>query len=162
VWANFVRKAEKKTVNYIKKIGSLELMDIRPYQDGDFTDLERILKETNLYEAGFDSRENFNLQVDHDPRSILIATEDDKVIGGVISLYNPFASFIFHLCVDPRYQNQGIGTKLMDEAEKNLMEKGVQTPVIYVDKENQKLVDFYRKRNWETCPGTMPMIKQLE
>ncbi|MBU4242510.1 MAG: GNAT family N-acetyltransferase [Nanoarchaeota archaeon] len=137
-------------------------MEIRSYQDKDFLDLERILKKTDLYEEEFDQRENYKHQIEYDSKSILVATEGDKVLGGVISLYNPFASFIFHLCVNPEYQNKGIGTKLMDEAEKNLLERGVAIPVIYVDKENEKVTNFYKKRHWELCPDAIPMVKKIK
>ncbi len=137
-------------------------MRIRCYRDGDFLDLEKILKKTNLYESEFDQRENYKLQIDHDPTSILVAAEDEKIVGAVISIYNPFASFIFHLCVDPEYQNKGIGTKLMDKAEENLLARGVNKPIIYVGMENRKVVDFYKKRNWDMCPSVIPMVKKLE
>jgi len=137
-------------------------MRIRSYQDKDFSDLERILKKTDLYESEFDQRENYKHQIEYDPKSILIATEDNKILGGVISLYNPFASFIFHLCVDPEYQNKSIGTKLMDEAERNLLKRGVAMPVIYVDKENEKVTNFYKKRHWEICPDAIPMVKKIK
>ena len=41
-------------------------MEIRVYQDND------------LYEADFDQRENYKHQIEYDPKSILVATENDR------------------------------------------------------------------------------------
>ena len=50
----------------------------------------------------------------------------------------------------------------MDEAEKNLQEKGVAMPVIYVDKGNEKVTNFYKRKHWELCPDVIPMVKKIK
>ena len=83
-------------------------------------------------------------------------TEDDKVIGGVISLYNPFASFIFHLCVDPRYQNQGIGTKLLNSIVSKVDHH--LRVILYAEPGKDK---FYKNNNFHTMKTAMMTSNKL-
>jgi ribosomal protein S18 acetylase RimI-like enzyme len=133
-------------------------MKIRTYQDEDFPELESILKLTNLYEMDYDDRENYKSQIESDTASILVAEEDD-VVGGLISLFTSYESFIFHLCVHPQYQKRGIGTQLMEEAEKKFRDRGVKRIAIYVI--DQNVVSFYTKRGWKVFPQVTPMEKEI-
>jgi ribosomal protein S18 acetylase RimI-like enzyme len=54
---------------------------------------------------------------------MIVAVEDDKVVGTVFIIYDPWDSFVYHLGVHPNYQRRGIGSALMEEAEKRLKEE---------------------------------------
>jgi ribosomal protein S18 acetylase RimI-like enzyme len=137
------------------------MIEIRPYQNKDYQALEKILKDTELFEEEIDSPEIWGRQIEHDPESILVATEEDRVVGGVFAIYQPWASFIFHLCVEPVSQDQGLGSRLMQEAEKRLKAKGASSAAIYVYTGNERLLDFYKHRGWTSWPTVFPMGKSL-
>ncbi len=136
-------------------------MHIRNYKNEDFPSLIEILKTTGLYKEQYDLREDYQRQINHDPESIKVAELDERVVGGVFILYNPWASFIFHLCVDPENQRKGIGTKLIDTAENVLKRRGIKNPVIYLSNKGQQALGFYRQRGWEGDSFVIPITKDI-
>lgn len=78
---------------------------------------------------------------------VLVAKDKDKIIGflkGFIGYGG--SSWINWLGVEKNYRGRGIGTKLLEEAEKFFKKKLCH--FIQCCTENMKLVGFYRKRGW--------------
>jgi ribosomal protein S18 acetylase RimI-like enzyme len=98
-------------------------MNLRNYQDADFPGLDEVLKASGIYCEPLDQRHTFQRKIEHDPTSMIVAVEDDKVVGTVFIIYDPWDSFVYHLGVHPNYQRRGIGSALMEEAEKRLKEE---------------------------------------
>jgi len=68
-------------------------------------------------------------------------------------------SMIFHLGVHPEYRQQGIASKLMDEAEGRLKSYGTRIITLFVDEENDKAIGLYKKRGWNVCNKNLAMEK---
>ena len=76
----------------------------------------------------------------------LMAVEDDMVIGGLLGFIDPYAEedffFVSELFVIPERKRQGVGRKLMEEAERVLREKGVRVIQLITIEDNEA---FYGK-----------------
>jgi len=137
-------------------------MNIRFYNPNkDFFGLEKLLKETSLYYEPIDKEDIFKAQIKHDPKSIIIAEEKGRIIGTIFILYNPWQSFIYHLGVHPEYRNCGIGDKLMDKAEKILKKRSIKQPTLFIEKDNEKIIEFYKKRDWFVLYEVLCMEKKI-
>ncbi|MEK6952225.1 MAG: GNAT family N-acetyltransferase [Nanoarchaeota archaeon] len=136
-------------------------MQIRNYQDQDFQRLVELLKATENYYEPLDTRENLKIKIGHDPNSIIVLEDDNKLVGTVFICYDPWCSFIYHLSVHPNYQKKGLGSKLMDEAEKRLKEAGIRRPTLFVTEKNQQVIEFYKKRGWSVMGKVFDMEKEL-
>lgn len=139
----------------------METLKIRNYQDEDSSKLEQLLKDTGLYYEPLDKKEIFKKKIEYDPESIIIAEDNDKLVGTVFIIYDLWNSCIYHLGVHPDYRNKGIASKLMDEAEGRLKAKGIEKITLFVDEENHKAIDFYKKREWKICNKNFAMEKGL-
>ena len=127
------------------------MAQIRSHQDQDFPELETILRATKLFDKNFDRQARYKTKIELDPESIIVAERDNKIVGGVILIYDPFASSIWHLCVDPKYQGRGIGTGLMEKAFEILRSKGTDYVVGYIKADDHQLAEFYEKRGVRVC-----------
>lgn len=136
-------------------------MIIRFYKKEDYSNLKKLYQKTELYVEPNDSKENVTKQIEFDKESIIIAEENNTIIGSVIIVFSPWESFIFHLAILPEYQNQGIGSKLLNEAEKQLKKKGAKKVSLFVHIENKKLINFYKKRNWQFYADLACFRKEL-
>lgn len=123
-------------------------MKIRNYKNSDFLELEKLLKDTELFVEGLDNEKVFSSKIKHDPDSIIVGSENGKIIGVVVYVFDPWVSTIFHLGVHPSYQRKGFGSKLLNEAEKRLKQRGVSSVGIYVSQLNDEVIDFYEKREY--------------
>lgn len=123
-------------------------MKFRDYQEKDFQELKQLLISTNVFYEPLDTQEIFRKKIEHDPESIILAVEDDKVIGTVFIVYDPWNSFIFRLGVHPNYQGRGIANALMEEAEQRLKSRGMVRPTLFVEEDNTEVLGFYKRRDW--------------
>ena len=87
-------------------------------------------------------------KMSHHAGSIIVAEEKGPIIGCVFIIYDPWASFIYHLAVDPKYRKRGIGTKLLREAEKRLVKRGTNPITIFIHETNERSYNFFKKRSY--------------
>ena len=71
-----------------------------------------------------DPRTDIERKLRVDPELFLVAVEEDLVVGSVMAGYEGHRGWINYLAVDPSRRRQGLGTRLMDEAEGLLAERG--------------------------------------
>lgn len=127
------------------------MMLFRNYSSNDYPQVKEILKEADLFYEDWHSKENINSMVELNPELIQVAVKDDKVIGAIlIVLFGKKVAFFYSLAVKKEFRNQGIATKLINHAEEIMRIKGVKEFGLYVKSKNKELINFYKKRNFQT------------
>ena len=111
--------------------------------------LVELLKITDLFWEIGDSVETLSKKLEFDPSSILVLELDGNIIGTVTTTYDPWASFMWHLAIEPKYQGQGFGHLLADEAEKRLRARGTTSVNGYVLPTNKNSLSFLKKRGFK-------------
>ena len=128
----------------------------------DLPNLIELLKATDLFWEIGDCVETLSKKLEFDPTSILVLELEGKVIGTVTTTYDPWASFMWHLAIEPNYQGQGLGHLLADEAEKRLRARGTTSVNGYVLPSNKNSLSFLRKRGFKDFfSQVIPMDKQF-
>jgi ribosomal protein S18 acetylase RimI-like enzyme len=90
---------------------------------------------------------------------LIIAEENDKIIG-VVWVTNDFRRlYIHHMAVVPNKQNQGIGTKLMEECISLANEYGYQLK-LEVNIDNPAAWHLYEKFGFKELSGYRILIKR--
>ena len=121
---------------------------IRYYKDSDYKDVKQTLKEGKLYDDIWENRKNLKRKIKRDPKSILLAINDNKIIGCVFIVEDGWNAFIWRLSVRKKYRRQGIGKMLMQEAEEIIKKRGVKESSIFVDTKNKRLKQWYKKQGY--------------
>ena len=111
--------------------------------------LEKLLKETGIYWQDFDNRENLKKKIEHDPESIILAVENETVIGVVFLVYDPWCPYILHLAVDSRHISKGVGSILFRTAEERLKARGAKFVTGFVKEMNPKALEFCIRRGYK-------------
>jgi len=140
----------------------MEKVKIRSYRDSDYLDVKRNLQEGGLYNKDCDKRERLRKKVQKDPNSIIVAIVDGKVVGNVYIVAEPWCAFIFRLAVRKKYGKQGIGSLLLEEAEKMLRKTGVKWVSVFVEDAKEDLKGYYSKRGYEAAKKYRCMDKNLK
>jgi ribosomal protein S18 acetylase RimI-like enzyme len=87
-------------------------------------------------------------------RLILVAEAAGQVVGQIFAQYQSthidrwdrgHTGYLYALRVRPEYRNQGIGTRLIQEAEAGLMRRGLSRAVIAVGKDNGPALRLYER-----------------
>jgi GNAT superfamily N-acetyltransferase len=104
-----------------------------------------LLRSTDML-FGCDSPDSFTAQLAHDPGSILVAVLDKAVVGCIFVLFNPLLTGFYHLVVDPRDRQLGLGAALLAAAEDQSRQRGAAAFCAYIYEGNEpslRLVQRY-------------------
>ena len=95
-----------------------------------------------------DTREALALKLTRDPDLFLVAERDKQIVGVVLGGFDGRRGFVYHLAVDPAFHRQKVASRLMDELERRLADKGCKKSYLLVVPENDSALAFYQQRGW--------------
>lgn len=96
-----------------------------------------------------DSREGIERYLRRNPETCFKAVDDsENLLGVILSGHDGRRGIVHHLCVNPNAQRGGIGTQLVNAAEKALKEEGIQKIFILVFNDNEKGNAFWEKQGY--------------
>lgn len=135
---------------------------IRPYKDSDFEQLREMLSEAGLFDSTMDTRENLRVKSSSDPRSMLVATENERVIGSVFTIFDDRGSMLSHLGVATSYRGKApYARRLGQVADNELRDRGLLHCVTYADAQNLKLLGAYKRVGYKSTGRVVPVFKAL-
>lgn len=83
------------------------------------------------------------------PELFLVAEEADEVIGTAMAGYDGHRGWLYTIAVKPERQREGIGSKLLLEAEARLMRLGFGKANLQIRAGNEAVAAFYRRHGYE-------------
>ncbi|MCL4366694.1 GNAT family N-acetyltransferase [Patescibacteria group bacterium] len=122
---------------------------VRNYLLEDYPQVRSIYDEADMFYEPFDTEDKFVAKIHRDPESIMVAVKSNQVVGTVMIVEDGRMSMIFRLAVIERERKQGIGPKLLQEAERRLKDRGHNEVHILVDQNNEELQDYYARLGYE-------------
>ena len=85
-----------------------------------------------------------------DAELFLVGLIDGEVVATVMGGYEGHRGWVNYLAVDPRYQRQGLGRKIMEAVEDRLLEKYCPKINIQIRGDNTEAVKFYERIGYKT------------
>lgn len=85
----------------------------------------------------------------------------DSLVGAVLAGHDGRRGFLYHLAVEPRFQNLGVGRTLVERALARLEAQGLGRALILVANNNDSGADFWSRRGWEDMDFARPMGRDL-
>ena len=116
---------------------------IRAYQPRDEKSLVELWRRCGLLHPLNNPFTDIERKGDWNPEWLLVGVIDGKVVASVMAGYDGHRGNINYLGVDPDYQRQGLGRKMMENAE--IVLKAVRCPKINlcVRNVNKQVLKFY-------------------
>jgi ribosomal protein S18 acetylase RimI-like enzyme len=137
-------------LSIVVRIHAGQQMKIRNYRSSDYSEVVAILKDSKLFDEVWDSEDNLKSMVVENPKFILVAEDQGKVIGNIFIVnYGKKVSYFFRLAVKKEFRKQGVATALIKKAEETVKEEGSKELGFYVDSGNLDLYEFYKKRGFK-------------
>ena len=142
-------------------------MNIRKVNINDYDDVANLYTQLFDAEKGFDDNIVNTYIIDEKVEKIikkriksrkeifLVAEIDNKIVGLIDGFiiesicYKEKVAYLDHLCVDEKYRNNDIGSKLIDEFSKKAEKKGAKYIKLNAFEENIPAVSLYRKHGFE-------------
>jgi N-acetylglutamate synthase len=104
-----------------------------------------------------DSVEDLTSYLVRNPGLSRVAVYRDAVVGVALCGHDGRRGFIYHVAVDPAYQNKGIARRLIAECLEGLRNLGLKRALILVAGDNQSGQMFWQRAGWENVPGVKVM-----
>ena len=97
-----------------------------------------------------DSREGFERYLKRNPSTCFLAwgPDEERVVGVILAGHDGRRGIIHHLCVLEEYRKTGVASKLVNRAEKALMEEGINKIFCVVFKDNDPANSFWESRGY--------------
>jgi len=110
-------------------------MNIRPYQPTDYEHVVALYRQSELYGGQFnenrDSAEHLQKRIEADPDAILVAEQDNKIVGTVSLIEDGRVAWLFRFAVRQGEQEAAITKALCDTALATLKAKGHNQVLVY-------------------------------
>jgi ribosomal protein S18 acetylase RimI-like enzyme len=127
------------------------VIEIRPFQPNETEAVVALWDACDLIRPWNDPRRDIERKLRVDPELFLVAVEEDLVlVGSVMAGYEGHRGWINYLAVDPSHRRQGLGTRLMDEAEGLLAERGCPKINLQIRSDNADVIAFYGALGYRT------------
>src|SRR5512138_1422039 len=104
--------------------------------------------ERGVHVGRSDTLKEIEKKIQRDPDLFLVAECEDKIIGAVLGGYDGRRGLIYHLAVAESFRGQRIGSRLMDELEQRLRQKGCLKSYLLVTADNAEVETYYQNRGW--------------
>ena len=118
---------------------------IRPFQMTDKNTVIDLWRRCNLIVPWNNPEEDILTKVTFQPDLFLVGTLGGHVVAAVMAGYEGHRGWINYLAVDPDYQRQGIGRRMMEKAQETLHALGCPKINLQVRETNTGVIAFYKK-----------------
>lgn len=134
---------------------------IRPYRPDDQEAILELWLQCGLVVPQNNSERDIKRKLQVNPEWFLVGLVDGKVVATCMAGYEGHRGWINYLAVSPQHRRQGIGRRIMEEAEERLRSAGCPKINLQVRETNQEVIEFYAKIGYTMDP-VVSMGKRLE
>jgi len=99
-----------------------------------------------------DEKEGVELFLARNPDLSRVAETSDGMVGVALCGQDGRRGYIYHLAIEPGYQQQGVARQLVNECIKGLQKVGLKRALILVAEDNPRAQAFWHRCGWEDVP----------
>ena len=118
---------------------------IRPYQASDESAVIELWHHCNLVVPQNEPKKDIEMKLKVQAGLFFVGTVSGRIVATVMAGYDGHRGWIYYLAVDPDYQQQQIGRRVMEKAESALKNRGCPKINLQVRTSNQAVISFYER-----------------
>lgn len=122
---------------------------IRPIRDGEDEAVVALWTACGLTRPWNDPRQDLRLARDGATSTVLVAAEDEQVVGSIMVGFDGHRGWVYYLAVDPDRRGRSLGRELMAAAEAWLSDRGAPKIQLMVRADNTAALGFYERLGLE-------------
>ena len=134
---------------------------IRAYRPQDEAAVVQLWLQCNLVIPQNNPRRDIQRKLQVNPEWFLVGILGGHIVATCMAGYEGHRGWINYLAVSPHHRRQGIGRRIMQEAEKRLSAAGCPKINLQVRKTNRAVIQFYERIGYTRDP-VASMGKRLE
>jgi ribosomal protein S18 acetylase RimI-like enzyme len=125
--------------------GNIADFKIRSYQTSDEAAVIDLWQRCNLVVPQNEPRKDIATKLAVQDNLFFVGTVSSHVVATVMAGYDGHRGWIYYLAVDPDYQRQQIGRRMMETAESALQKRGCPKINLQVRASNRTVIAFYKR-----------------
>ena len=132
---------------------------IRSAEAADVAGVLELWREADTEPSHTDDPESLTQLVTRDPGALILAEADGRPVGSIIAAWDGWRGSIYRLAVAPHHRRQGLGRRLLLEAEKRLAQAGAVRVQAIVVETDAAATAFWQACGWERQPHRLRFVK---
>jgi ribosomal protein S18 acetylase RimI-like enzyme len=119
-------------------------MEVRPFDPSDEAAVVQLWRDCGLVVPWNNPHKDLQRKLKVQPEMFIVGCSDEQVIATVMAGYDGHRGWINYLAVHPDHQRNGIGRRMMEEAESRLRATGCPKINLQVRSSNAAVIEFYK------------------
>ena len=136
-------------------------LHIRPFRASDEAAVIALWTASNLVVSHNNPRKDIARKLQVNPEWFLVGEHDGQIVATCVVGYEGHRGWINYLAVSPSVQRRGVGSQMMEEAEKILSKAGCPKINLQIRSTNLQVIEFYKSLGFKIDEVT-GMGKRLE
>lgn len=95
-----------------------------------------------------DSKEGIERFLRRNPTTSMVALDGEEIIGAILCGHDGRRGCFYHVCVDPDYRRQGIGTRMVKACLEALKDEGINNVTLIAFTQNEIGNSFWHHVGW--------------
>jgi len=121
----------------------IKQLAIRSFQVSDEPDVIDLWHRCNLVVPQNDPKKDIEMKLQVQPELFFVGVISNRIVSTIMSGYDGHRGWIYYLAVDPDFQKNGIGHRMVEEVESKLRKLGCSKINLQVRNSNKSVIAFY-------------------
>ncbi len=134
-------------------------MELRSARPGDGPGVLSLWRESEAHPSSTDDLASLDRLLTEHPGAVIVAEDDGNLVGSVIAGWDGWRGSIYRLAVAPSHRRQGLGRRLLEDAEARLASLGAVRLAAIVVGDDDQATSFWRAGDWEEQPERIRFVK---
>jgi ribosomal protein S18 acetylase RimI-like enzyme len=135
-------------------------MAIRPFRRADEAQVVALWQACGLTRPWNDPHKDIERKLAVQPELFLVGQREERVVATVMAGYDGHRAWMYYLAVAPGLQGQGLGSRLVQHVEGEMLARGCPKVNLLVRSTNAQVLAFYRKLGYAQDEA-VPLGKRL-
>ena len=106
-----------------------------------------------------DDHRGLGILIGRDPSALIVAEDDDRLVGSVIAAWDGWRGSIYRLVVAPSHRRMGLARRLLRQAEARLCEEGAVRLQAIVAETEAPAMAFWTASGWDQQVERIRFVK---
>lgn len=122
---------------------------VRQFQLSDYVSVNELFQNVLSEDCYEETVKAFARQLSWDSELILVALEDDRIVGVIVGTIDHNNGYYYRTAVDAAYQRRGIGKTLIEALRGRFVHRKVNRIMVTVDAHNEYVLPVYESAGYQ-------------
>jgi len=99
--------------------------------------------------------------INHAPEAVLLAVDDERIVGTLIVGWDGWRGGFYRLAVLPRCRRRGIARRLVNDGERQLIDRGARRLAVVAVTGDPGAVQFWQAVGYDIQPDRKRLVKNV-